>query len=201
MRTFAVVPACGQSRRMGRPKLSLPLAGRTVIEHVVSALRDGGVGTVLVVVGPHVPELDALARAAGAEVLALPDPTADMRATVEAGLRWLEDRFVPDPDDVWVLAPADHPVLAPGVVRQLVEAGAAGASLAVPVHGGRRGHPTLIRWRHVAGIRAVPEGAGINVYLRAQGHEMREVPVADAGVLADLDTPDDYDRLRAGPSS
>lgn len=196
MKTFAVVPACGQSRRMGRPKLTLPLGDRAVIEHVVSALRGGGVQPVLVVVGPHVPEVAALARAAGAEVLELPDPTADMRATVEAGLRWLEDRFAPSDDDVWLLAPADHPVLSAAVVRQLLHAGSAGASLAVPVHGGRRGHPTLIRWRHVAGIRALPEGAGINVYLRAQGNEMQEVPVADAGVLADLDTPEDYERLR-----
>lgn len=181
---------------MGRPKLSLPLGDRTVIEHVVSALRAGGVETVLVVIGPHVPELAALARAAGAEVLELPEPTADMRATVEAGLRWLEQRFAPSDDDVWFLAPADHPVLSPAVVRQLLAAGEAGASLAVPVDGGRRGHPTLIRWRHVGGIRALPDGVGINVYLRGQCQEMREVPVADAGVLADLDTPEDYERLR-----
>ncbi len=50
---FAVVPAAGRSSRMGRPKLSLPLGGRTVLEHVVIALRQGGVDEVLVVVGPH----------------------------------------------------------------------------------------------------------------------------------------------------
>ncbi len=32
---FAVVPAAGRASRMGRPKLSLPLGGRTVLEHVV----------------------------------------------------------------------------------------------------------------------------------------------------------------------
>ena len=35
---FAVVPACGHSTRMGRPKLALPLGDRTVIERVVAAL-------------------------------------------------------------------------------------------------------------------------------------------------------------------
>src|SRR5438094_5048989 len=119
---FAVVPACGHSTRMGRPKLSLPLGGRAVIEHVVAALRGGGVEHVLAVAGPHVPELAPLARAAGADVLLLPEPTADMRATVERGLRWLEDRFAPGPDGVWLLAPADHPVLSPPVVRQLLDA-------------------------------------------------------------------------------
>src|SRR5207237_3552168 len=54
---LALIPAAGKSTRMGRPKLALPLGGRTVLEHVVAALRDAGVEHVLVVVGPHVPEL------------------------------------------------------------------------------------------------------------------------------------------------
>src|SRR5262249_14737706 len=157
---------------------SLPLGDRSVIEHVVGALRGGGVDHVLVVIGPHVADLAPLARAAGADVLLLPEPTADMRVTVERGLRWVEDRFSPRPNDVWLLAPADHPVLSPVVVRQLLdEAGSSACSIAVPVHGGRRGHPTLIRWRHVAGIRALPAGVGINVYLREMRAETLEVPV------------------------
>jgi molybdenum cofactor cytidylyltransferase len=194
----AVVPACGRSARMGRPKLSLPLGGRTVIEQVVAALRDGGADPVLVVVGPHVPELTTLAEAAGAVVCQLPEPTADMRATVEHGLRWLEERRRPRPEDFWLLAPADHPALDAGVVRRLCAAAAAdpARSIAVPVCGGRRGHPTLIAWRHVEGIRALPAGLGVNAYLRRFDSETLEVPVADPGVLADLDTPEDYDQLR-----
>ena len=51
-RTFGLIPAAGKSRRMGRPKLTLPLAARTVLEAVLDTVRQGGVETVLVVVGP-----------------------------------------------------------------------------------------------------------------------------------------------------
>ncbi len=195
---LAVVPACGRSTRMGRPKLSLPLGGRAVIEHVVAALRRGGADRVLVVAGPHVPELAPLAESAGADVSLLAEQTPDMRSTVEHGLRWLEDRLAPRPDDSWLLAPADHPTLDPAVVRQLRDAVAAdpSKSIAVPVVGDRRGHPALIAWRHAAGIRALPPGQGINAYLRQHAGETAEVPVTGTAALCDLDTPEDYERLR-----
>jgi molybdenum cofactor cytidylyltransferase len=183
---------------MGRPKLKLPLGGRTVIELIVAALRDGGADPVLVVVGPHAPDAAPLAERAGAIVLHLPEPTADMRATVERGLDWLEKHLAPRPEDYWLLAPADHPALDAAVVRRLCEAatGDPTRSIVVPIHEGRRGHPTLIAWRHATGIRTLPTGEGINAYLRRYAHETLEMPVSDPGILADLDTPEDYARFR-----
>ena len=196
--TLALLPAAGRSVRMGRPKLALPLGGRTVLEQVLRALREGGVVHTLVVVGPHVPELVPLAEAAGAHVCLLAEETADMRATVEHGLRWLEERFHPGPDDGWLLVPADHPALDAEVVRQLRRARAAhpDRSIFVPTFAGRRGHPALIAWGHVADIRAHPPGLGLNTYLRRCADQTVEVAVDSAGVLCDLDTPEDYERLR-----
>jgi molybdenum cofactor cytidylyltransferase len=195
---FALVPAAGKSTRMGRAKLALPLGERTVLEHVIAALRSGGAEHVLVVLGPHVSELAPLAESAGASVLVLSEETADMRATVEAGLRWLEERFAPRPETAWLLAPADHPTLDPDVVRQLLAARAAHpeASIFIPTFGSERGHPALIAWKHVAAMRGLPGGQGLNVYLRQQTRETLEVPVGTDAVLCDLDTPEDYERLR-----
>jgi molybdenum cofactor cytidylyltransferase len=198
----AVVPAAGRSVRMGRPKLALPFRGRTVLENVIVTLHVGGVEQVLVVVGPHVPELAPLARAAGADVCRLADETPDMRATVHRGLNWLEEHLHPRPDDAWLLAPADHPALDADVVRQLCVAYARqpGQTILMPTYERRRGHPTLVEWRHVAGIRAMPAGQGLNVYFRAHAEETLELPMTSANVLCDLDTPEDYDRLRGASS-
>lgn len=190
-----LIPAAGHSTRMGRPKLSLPLGDRTVLEHVVAALRSGGAGRVVVVIGPHVPELVPLAEVAGAEVCRLAEPTQDMRATVEHGLRWFEGR---DPPAALLLSPADHPTLDPAVVRELCDTFRADPanSILIPVHAGRRGHPALVAWRHVAGIRTLPPDRGINAYFRDHVGEVMELPVASTGVLCDLDTPEDYERLQ-----
>ncbi len=197
MTTFALLPAGGLSVRMGRPKLALPLAGRTVLEHVVAAVRQAGIEHVLVVLGPHVAELRPLAEGAGALVHVLPEATPDMRTTIQHGLRWLEDRFHPPPTDDWLLIPADHPTLQADVVRQLLEARRADPahSIFIPTFQGKRGHPALIGWQHVAGMRAMPADQGLNTYFRQQTEQTRELAVDTPEVLLDLDTPEDYERL------
>jgi len=83
------------------------------------------------------------------------------------------------------------------VISQLLAARAAhpDRSIVVPTHHGRRGHPALIAWQHVAGIRAFPAGLGLSAYLRSQYQQTLQVPVETPHVLADLDTPADYERL------
>jgi CTP:molybdopterin cytidylyltransferase MocA len=196
---FALVPAAGQSRRMGRPKLGLPLGDCTVLECVVRTLRAADMSHILVVVGPHVPELAPLAEGAGALVCQLGAQTPDMRATIECGLHWLEQRFHPRDEDAWLLVPADHPTLDATVVRQLVQAWRdhGDCSIIIPTHAGRRGHPTLIGWQHVPGLRRHPSCEGLNTYLRQYSAQTLELPVSCAAVLHDLDTPEDYESLRA----
>jgi molybdenum cofactor cytidylyltransferase len=195
---FALIPAAGISSRMGRPKLSLPLGDQTVLGHVVMALRQAGIEQILVVLGPHVPELVPLAQTAGAAVLLLPNQTCDMRATVQEGLSWLEAQFRPGDEDDWLLVPADHPTLNPGVIRALLRAKEwnSNCSIVVPTFQGQRGHPALLSWQHVARMKNLPADQGLNVYLRQHAAETLELPVDSADVLRDLDTPEDYEQLR-----
>jgi molybdenum cofactor cytidylyltransferase len=183
---------------MGRPKLALPLGDRTILEHVVAALRQAEIDHILVVVGAHVAELADLAESAGAYVCIVEALPTGMRGTVEHGLRWLEERFGPQPEDTWLLTPADHPALDASVVTRLESAYAAEQqfSIVLPIYHGRRGHPTLLAWKHVAAICAWPAELGLNTYVRQHVSETLEVSVNSASVLWDMDTPEDYEWLR-----
>jgi molybdenum cofactor cytidylyltransferase len=200
LRTFALIPAAGKSRRMGRSKLSLPLweGGGTVLEAVIAAVRAAGVDEILVVLGPDSQDLAALAAKVAASVLVLAADTPDMRATVEQGLQCLEQRHRPQPDDGWLLLPADHPCVEPDLIRQLLMARLQqpDRSIIVPTYHGQRGHPVWIGWRHVSAIRGFAPKTGLNTFLRQQADVTLELEVQHPSVLWDLDTPEDYERLR-----
>ena len=53
----AVVLSAGESSRMGQPKALLRIDGQTFIEHIVGALKDGGIGRIIVVLGFHADDL------------------------------------------------------------------------------------------------------------------------------------------------
>lgn len=194
----SIVPAAGRSTRMGQPKLALPLGDSSVLQHVIRQLLDGGVNHVVVVIGKHVPELKSLASSTGADTIVLENSSPDMRTTVEYGFRWLQDTYEPRPTDACILAPGDRPAFDKHVVHQLCTAYCSQStrSLVVPTYQGVRGHPSLIAWRHVLGIRSLPGDRGINAYFRSNAPDVLEVPVSNEGVLLNLDTPEDYAQLR-----
>jgi molybdenum cofactor cytidylyltransferase len=198
----AIVPAAGQSTRMGRPKLTLPVAGGgTVIDRVVGALRRGGVDSI-VVVGPTPEEpgsagLFERATFAGASVIPVPRPTEDMRGTVEVGLDFLDRARI---DFVSVLvAPGDSVGLTPEVVAIVVDRVKADpGSIVVPVHGERRGHPLALPADVARSIRELPGGVGINAIRERFADRVVLVEIPEAGAVEDLDTPEDYRRWSPG---
>ena len=196
-RLFAVIPAAGVSRRMGRPKLLLPLGQQTVIDRLLAVLAPA-VHQVAVVTRRHDTPLQAeVARCGGAVIVPAHDPP-DMRTSVELGLRWLERQFQPGPQDGWMMLPGDHPVLSSPVIEQLVRIWqAAPQTVVVPTFAGRRGHPLIAPWSLAARVFELPADVGLNVLLRDPAVPLQAVAVSDAGILCDLDDPADYARLQA----
>ncbi len=94
-----------------------------------------------------------------------------------------------------MLALGDQPAVRPDTLRALLRAWReTKAPLVWPVHGGRRGHPVVFDARCAPDILALPADATLKTYVVQREHEAVAVAVQDAGVLADVDTPDDYER-------
>ena len=181
----AVVLAAGEGRRMGAPKVSARLPdGRTFLQAVLATVRAAGVDEVRVVVGPG-----TQASADDATLVLNPRPEAGMLSSVRAGVR-----AAPAGTRALLLWPVDHPHVRAATVRRLIEAHAhTGAPVVVPVHGGRRGHPTLFDAALLPELLEAPDDVGARAVVHAHEQELCELAVEDAGVIADLDTPADLE--------
>jgi molybdenum cofactor cytidylyltransferase len=194
----AIVPAAGLSRRMGRPKLTLPVEGGTVIASVVEALIQGGVETIVVVVPPR----DAIGHAElvqsirpGVHVVEASEQPPDMRASVELGIKFLSE-LAQTPETV-LLAPGDLVgATAPLITATIFAARANPGRIVVPVVLGKRGHPVALPWSQVLEIPKLPRDVGVNALLKQRPAEVVECVVEEPGALVDLDTPEDYERWR-----
>jgi molybdenum cofactor cytidylyltransferase len=79
------------------------------------------------------------------------------------------------------------------VAELLARAAASPAPILRATHEGRHGHPVVFRRAVFAALRAADPAAGAKPVVRALAVE--DVEVDDPGVLRDVDTPQDYDRL------
>lgn len=192
-RLFGLIPAAGRSRRMGRSKLLLPWKEVTVIEHLVSTLFHADITAVIVVVRSDDLELQNVLARTRAIIVVPEQPPPEMRDSVEIALQMIRERFQPSDFDGWLLIPADHPVIEPKLLNELLNVwNESNPEVLVPKLGERRGHPTLLRWSLATRVEQLPSGVGINSLLRSSPHLVTEWPTDRDSVLADLDTPDDY---------
>ncbi len=65
----------------------------------------------------------------------------------------------------------------------------------IPVHGGRRGHPVIFAADLFDEILELSPDQGLNTVVRRQPERVVEVFVENAGVLRDIDTPEEFARL------
>ena len=181
---------------MGQPKLLLRIGEATIIERMLSAFQVPAIAATVVVVRQDDEPLRIAVRSAGGTVIQPPHPPPDMRTSVEFALAHIREHLHPNPDDVWCLVPADHPLLDSAVVPALISGwNSRQPRILVPTHAGRRGHPTLFRWELADEVPHLPPNVGLNHLVKLHSADVSELPVDSPGILLDLDTQEDYAAL------
>jgi CTP:molybdopterin cytidylyltransferase MocA len=191
VRIVAVVLAAGEGRRIGGPKALLRIGEETFLSRACALLDRTGVSAVLAVLGHEAERVRAEARLPPAVGLVVNDRYREtgMLGSVLRGLEAAESRGA----DALLLHPVDHPLTAPTTVDAVVAALRAGARIAVPSHGGRRGHPAGFAAAAWPALRQAPAAEGARAVLAAHPHWIVHVP-GDPGCRRGIDTRADYER-------
>jgi len=190
----AIILAAGESKRMGQPKMLLKWGKTTVLEHVISVLANAGVEDIVVVTGAARDEVEKVVAVAQANysvrsVFNEGFVEGEMLSSIQRGLRDLAEKGA----DAALIALGDQPQVREGSVRRVCEMfKETGSPLVVPSYHMRRGHPWLVEeslWGEMLAMRAPQTPRD---FLNARADQIKYVEVDDEGILADLDTPEQY---------
>ena len=188
----AIILAAGQSSRMGAFKPLLPFGPTTVIDNCIEYLRNGGVGTVVIVLGE-----DARAEAlkdhlknSRVSFAVNPEPQSEMSASIACGIR-----AVSEETKAVVITPVDHPAVPHEVVSRLIAEWREGARLVVPTSGGRGGHPVLIDLSFRTELLKLDPNLGLKSFFDSHASAVKRVAVNSNYIARDLNTWDDYRSL------
>lgn len=190
----AIVPAAGRSRRMGAPKLLLPVAGQPMLIRTMETLLAGGAVPLFVVTTAELRDRLALSGRPDVHVVLNDAPDSEMIDSVRIGLRAAE-RLLP-PAAGFLVCPADHPALSAGDVRAcLIAFCETPDRIVIASHGGRRGHPLIFPSADAAYVHSAACDGGLHALARAHAPRVRLVACSSPGVTQDVDTPFDYEAI------
>ncbi len=174
---------------MGTPKQLLLLGDKPVIRWCADSIMASGVQDLVVVVNAEGERIVEALEGLSAKVVRNDAADSQMADSVRIGVRALDDRV----SGVLVCL-SDHPLIAPETFRTVIQAHHREPDrIIIPCHGGRRGHPALFP-RTI--LDEVLSGGTLRDIIGKDERRVQQVEVNDEGVLRDMDTVEDYQRVR-----
>ncbi|MCC6573684.1 MAG: nucleotidyltransferase family protein [Planctomycetes bacterium] len=191
----AIILAAGDSTRMGRPKALLDWGGKPLIERQFEVARAAGIEKIIVVLGKDALAIQGKANFAGTTVLINDHPERGQVSSMQIGMKSLD--FATDAAFLW---PVDCPLITVPDLHALRDAYASGRRalmrIFIPTHGGARGHPMLVDIGFRQPFMELKSDQTARTVIDANPTQVKDVPVKNAGVLVDVDTPQEYEAAK-----
>ena len=190
MKIVGILLAAGSGSRFGGGKLLASLADGVLVG--VQSLRTltSVVAEVIVVTRPEDDALRAALRDEGARIEICPRAADGMGASLAYGIRASLDA------DGWIVALGDMPRIQAATIRAVAAALGDGAIIAAPTYRGARGHPVGFAGALRDALAGLSGDAGARDILRTERGRLTLIECDDPGILADVDTRADLERIR-----
>ena len=191
-----VVLAAGAGRRFAgtTPKLASPLGRASVLAHTLEAVLGSGLPLVVVTVAPLV----GLVRevVASRDIVLLPPVGSASREPLGAGYSIAAGVTARAQACGWLVLPGDMPRVRPQTLQLMARAvGQGAAPIACAQHLGRAGHPIGLAAEMYNELSRLSGDQGLRRLLAR--YPSFPVETGDPGVLIDIDSREDLERLIA----
>lgn len=197
MKLTAILLAAGHARRFGSDKRLLPVQMQSaqdpdpLLKFTLSKYLSAFDRCVVVVRDPD-PALAVLKRMPDVTIARQTDVQAGMGDNIALAMQTVEISS----SDAVAIALADMPLIQTATLDRLSSL-AQHEQIICPRFEDRRGHPVIFGQRYFSGLSKLAGDLGARRLLSVYASQVVDVDTDDAGVLADVDTPEDWDRIRA----
>jgi molybdenum cofactor cytidylyltransferase len=187
----AIVLAAGESARMGTPKALLPLGRGTFLSIICGRLAAAGADDVVVVLGAHAEAVRDAGVIPSVRIVVNEAYRDGQLSSLQCGVR-----AVPAAALGALVTLVDHPLIEVSTYRGLRDAGGKAPDLIfVAEYRGRGGHPVVFPRAVFDELLSAPRCGGARAVVRKDPSRVRRVTFDDPGIVADIDTPEEYKRF------
>lgn len=190
MKIGAVILAAGNSSRLGQPKQLLQHRGQTLVRRAAESALHAACAQVAVVVGSERKKIADDLR--DLEVMIVPNEfwRRGIGTSIRVGVSALQDCAA------LIVLPCDQPHLQTPVIRQLIaRQQETQKPMVASAYAGTLGVPALFLAVCFEQLLSLGDEAGAKALLSGRPNEVAEIDFPAGAV--DLDTPEDWARLRA----
>ncbi len=185
-----MILAAGESRRMGRPKLLLPIGGKSMIETLVDEVLRSKSDRTVVVLGAEKEKIDRILSKRPVARVFNTRYREGMLSSIQTGFE-----AVPDKAEAVLVCLGDQPLIPFFVLDRLIEAYKdTRKGIILPVYKESRGHPILIDMKYKPEIKRISPNIGLKALVHNHPRDVLEVEVNAPQILKDIDKPEDYIR-------
>ena len=184
----ALVLAAGRSTRMGGPnKLLEEINGKPLVRIVAEQVLASRARPVIVVTGHQKERVERALAGLPVKFVHNPDFAEGLSTSLKTGIAG-----VPAEADGAIVCLGDMPQVSAKLIDGLIAAfdPERGVLVVIPTLDGKRGNPVLWARRFFKDLMAVDGDVGARHLIGGYAEAVAEVPVEDAAVLIDVDTPE-----------
>jgi molybdenum cofactor cytidylyltransferase len=203
----AVVLAAGASTRMGATKQLLRLGERTVLERTLGNVRGADVAETVVVLGAAAAAIEReidFASMGAVRVVVNAEYESGMASSLRVGLAALGPAV-----DGALIVLGDQPLVRGETLGRIIECyrvtgdrlrvtadRSQSVEIVIPMYGERRGNPVLLDRGVFEEAMALEGDVGCRAIFGRHAAGIVTVDVDDPGILVDIDSKEDYARVR-----
>ncbi len=187
--TALIILAAGESGRLGLPKQNLLFRGKTLLQHAVEAGQESGCKKVIVVLGAN---LDEIKPITGLTTLYNQHWKEGIASSIRTAILEIDK----DPSVVQVIIMlCDQPFVSATLVNSLISKQTeTGKSIIASAYNETTGVPVLFNRSLFAELLLLHGHQGAKKILKNHADDIATIPFEKGDI--DIDTPEDYKRLR-----